>query len=71
MARTSSSALSTARPKPLAETFPGSRRGGFVQVHVYDNEGIYSHKVPIYCHPGTLAEDECKQVTLALSSLQL
>ena len=25
-----------------------------VQVHVYDNEGIYSHKVPIYCHPGCL-----------------
>ena len=26
------------------------------QVHVYDNEGIYSHKVPIYCLPRLVLE---------------
>ena len=56
--------------KPFGREIPFSWKFGFVQVHVYDNEGIYSHKVPIYCHPGTLAEDARKLVRSNVQSSQ-
>ena len=40
--------------KPFGREILFSWKCGFVQVHVYDNEGIYSHKVPSTVIPALL-----------------